>query len=283
MTADAPGGPMGMVAGSGRLPFLVARGIRNAGRRVVMVGLKGWASRRLISLADDFTWSGPTRLGRHISFFHSHGAREAILIGGVRKKDMYLRFRLLRYWPDPRTARLWYLRLRKDKRDNAVLLGVAEEFRKEGITLVAGVNYCTEHLATEGQMTARGVPASLTQDVEFGWRIARACAEMDVGQSVAVKERDIIAVEAMEGTDAMIRRAGELCPAGGWVMVKVARPAQDMRFDVPTIGPQTMRNLKDHGCACLVVEAGRTVVADKPVTLALADKLGIAVVGKKVE
>jgi hypothetical protein len=129
-------------------------------------------------------------------------------------------------------------------------------------------------------MTRAAVGASLRADVEFGWRIARASAELDIGQSIAVKERDIIAVEAVEGTDAMIRRAGELCPVGGWVMVKVARPEQDMRFDVPTVGPQTISLLAECGCKCLVLEAGRTIVVDKPVTLELADRLGVAVVGK---
>jgi len=277
---DRPDKPVGLVAGSGRPPFLVAQAIRKLGGRVVMVGLRGLASRRLASLADAFTWSGPTRLGRWISFFRANGVAEAILIGGVRKSDMYLPLRIIRYLPDLRTALLWYHRLRKDKRDNSILLAVAEELKGEGIELVSGVRYCGEHLATEGLMTRRPVPRSAEADVEFGWRIARASADLDVGQSVAVKERDIIAVEAMEGTDEMIRRAGALCRSGGWTMVKVARPNQDMRFDVPTVGPRTLRNLKEAGCACLVLEAGRTFIADKPVTIELADRLGIAVLGK---
>jgi len=271
--------PVGVVAGSGRLPFLVAGGIRHAGRPVVMVGLTGLASQRLPDQTDAFRWSGLTRLGTWISFFRRHGVREAILIGGVRKRDMYLPLRLLRYIPDLRTARLWYGRLRKDKRDNAVLACVAEELCKEGIELVSIVKYCKEHLADEGLMTRTAVPRSVTADVEFGWRIARASADLDIGQSVAVKERDIIAVEAMEGTDAMIRRAGRLCRVGGWTLVKVARPEQDMRFDVPTIGPHTIQNLKDAKGLCLVLEAGKTMIVDKPATLALADELNIAVVG----
>jgi hypothetical protein len=130
-------------------------------------------------------------------------------------------------------------------------------------------------------MTRAAPPTNVAEDVEFGWRIARSCADMDVGQSVAVKERDIIAVEAMEGTDAMIRRAGELCRVGGWTLVKVARSNQDMRFDVPTVGVSTIKNLKDAGCACLVLQANKTLIVDKPATLQLADKLGIAVIGKK--
>lgn len=272
--------PIGMIAGNGHLPLLVAKGIGKAGHPVAIVGLKGFASPRLIDLADEFTWAALTRPGRWISFFRKHDVSEAIMIGGVRKSDMYLRFRLLRYIPDLRAVRLWYRTLRKDKRDNAVLLAIAGELQSEGIYLVAASKYCSEHLAHEGLMTQTPIPGGSSEDVEFGWGIARSSAALDIGQCVAVKERDIIAVEAMEGTDAMIHRAGQLCAVGGWTLVKVARPNQDMRFDAPTIGPETIRNLKQAGCGCLVVEAGKTMIADKPATLALADKLRIAIVGK---
>ena len=202
------------------------------------------------------------------------------MIGGVRKKDAFSPLRLLRYIPDLRAIRLWYSTLRNDRRDNVLLLAVIDELRREGIELVSSVKYCKEHLAEEGLMTRTSVPHSAEADVEFGWKIARASANLDIGQSIAVKERDIIAVEAMEGTDAMIRRAGRVCRVGGWTMVKVARPKQDMRFDVPTVGPSTISNLKDAKCVCLVVEAGKTLIVDKPATLALADRLKIAVVGK---
>lgn len=272
---------VGLIAGNGRGPFLVARGMRQAGLRVVVLGLRGFASPRLAGLADEFRWVGLTRMGGWLRALRRAKVGRAVMIGGVRKGDMYSRWRLLRYIPDLRTALLWYVRVRKDKRDNAVLLAVADELGGKGIELVSSVEYCSEHLAGEGLMTRKAPPGGWEADVDFGWRIARASADLDIGQSVAVKERDIIAVEAIEGTDAMIRRAGELCPAGGWTLVKVARPEQDMRFDVPTVGPETIRNLRDAGCRCLAVEAGRTVIVDKPDTLALADTLGVAVVGRK--
>lgn len=275
--------PVGLIAGSGRLPFLVANGVRKQGRPMIVVGLSGLASPRLKDLADDFAWASITQPGKWISTLRRHGVHEAVMIGGVRKKAMYHPLRLVQNIPDWRAIRVWYFRVRKDKRDNAVLLAVTDELRSEGIELVSSVKYCTEHLADEGLMTKAPVPRPAEGDVEFGWRIARASAELDIGQSIAVKERDIIAVEAMEGTDAMIRRAGRVCRVGGWTMIKVARPKQDMRFDVPTIGPSTLRNLKDAKCICLVVEAGRTLIVDKPATLALADRLGIAVVGKRAE
>jgi len=273
--------PVGLIAGSGRLPFLVAQGIVKTGRPLVVVGLRGLASTRLRDLADHFAWGVITRPGRWLAIFARHGIHEAVMIGGVRKKVIYAPLRLLRNIPDWRAARMWYLKLRKDRRDNAVLLAVADELRGEGIELVSSVKYCKEHLAGEGLMTRASLSGDLEGDVEFGWRIARASAELDIGQSVAVKERNIIAVEGIEGTDAMIRRAGRLCRVGGWTLVKVARPKQDMRFDVPTIGPGTLQNLKKARCACLVVEAGKTLIVDKPATLALADKLKIAIVGRR--
>jgi hypothetical protein len=280
-----PGGaqPVGLIAGSGRLPFLVAQGVLREGRPLVTVGFRGLASVRLRDLEGEFIWGGITRLSTWLRALKKRGVHEAVMIGGVRKKEIYRPLRILRYIPDLRTIRLWYSRLRKDKRDNAVLLAVADELRKEGIELVSSVRYCREHLADEGLMTKTPIPRGAEKDVEFGWRIARASADLDIGQSIAVKERDIVAVEAMEGTDAMIRRAGRVCRVGGWTLVKVARPKQDMRFDVPTVGPSTLRNLKDAKCVCLVLEAGRTLIADKPATIALADRLRIAVVGRRAE
>lgn len=275
--------PVGLVAGSGRLPFLVAQGMLNAGRSLVVVGLSGLASRRLKDMAHQFVWAGFVKPSSWVRMFRRHGVKEAVMIGGVKKRAIYSPLRVLRYIPDLRAAKIWYVRLRKDKRDNALLLAVADELRSEGIELVSSVKYCKEHLADAGLMTRTSVPRGAEADVEFGWHIARASADLDIGQSIAVKERDIIAVEAMEGTDAMIRRAGRVCRVGNWTMVKVARPKQDMRFDVPTIGPGTIRNLKDAKCVCLVVEAGKTLIVDKPATVALADKLGIAVVGKESE
>ena len=275
--------PVGLIAGMGRLPFLVAEGMRKTGRPVVIAAMVGLASPRLKDQADVFTWINIARPGGWFRFFRKRDVHEAVMIGGVRKKEVFSPLRFFRYIPDLRAIRLWFSTLRHDRRDNPLLLAVADELRKEGIELVSSVKYCKEHLAEDGLMTQTPVPRSAEADVQFGWDIARASADLDIGQSIGVKDRDIIAVEAMEGTDAMIRRTGRVCRVGGWTMVKVARPKQDMRFDVPTVGPSTIRNLKDAKCVCLVVEAGRTLIVDKPATLALADRLKIAVVGKRAE
>jgi DUF1009 family protein len=271
---------VGLIAGSGRLPVLIAEGVRRAGRPLVVVALRGQADPSLRRWAGTFAWAGIARVGRWIRLLRRHRVRQAVMAGAVRKAQMYAPLRLLRYLPDLRTLRLWYVRLRHDRRDAAVLGAVAEELAREGIELMSSVEFCREHLAGEGLLTRTPVPPALEPDVEFGLRVARASADLDIGQAVAVKERAIIAVEAMEGTDEMVRRAGGLCRSGGWVLVKVARPAQDMRFDVPTVGAETIRLLKQSGCACLVLQAGKTLILDKPLTLELADRLGIAVVGR---
>ncbi len=272
--------PVGLIAGAGRLPFLAAEGIRRAGDRAIVLGIRGSASPQLRERADVFAWVGLTRLGAWIRQLRKHGVRRAVMIGGVRKGEMHSRLRVLRNLPDIRSAIVWYCKIRGDKRDNAVLIAVADELAAEGIELISSVSYCHEHLADEGLMTRTAVPKSAVDDVEFGWRVACASADQDIGQTVAVREQDIIAVEAVEGTDEMIRRAGRLCPRGGWTLVKVARSEQDMRFDVPTVGPDTVRLLAGNGCVCLVVEADRTLIVDKDETLALADTLGLAVLGK---
>jgi DUF1009 family protein len=223
---------------------------------------------------------GVAQLGKTIAHLKRHGCRRAVMIGSVRKADMYSRRRWTRFWPDWRTVRLWYRTIRHDRRDNAVLLAVANELAREGIELMSSVEYTADHLAAEGVMTQRKPARGVQDDIDFGWRIAVASARLDIGQCIAVKDKDIIAVEAIEGTDAMIARAGQLCHAGHWTLVKVARPDQDMRFDVPTVGPDTLRHLAAAGCTCLVLEAGRTLIADKPDTLELADRLDIAVVGR---
>ena len=139
--------------------------------------------------------------------------------------------------------------------------------------------YCQEHLAGAGVMTSCQPAAYVQHDIEFGWPLAKKLGELDIGQAIAVKEREVIAVEAIEGTAEMIKRAGRFCRAGGWTLIKTSKPKQDMRFDVPCVGPETIRDLAANGGGCLVVEAQKTIIIDKPQTLDLANQLGIAVVG----
>ncbi len=276
-----PKPPIGLLAGGGRLPFMVAEGVKHAGRRLAIVGFRGSVDAGLAEFGDRFTLASMTRLNTIVRLFKRWRVRQVVMVGHVSKATMYNPLRILQLMPDLRTAKLWYGKLRKDRRDAKVLGALADELASDGIEMISSVEYCTEHLADEGQLTKLGPSAAAMADARFGWQIARQSADLDIGQALAVKDADIIAVEAMEGTDRMIQRAGELCRVGGWTLVKVARSDQDMRFDVPTVGPATIRRLKSCGGRCLVVEADRTIIIDKPRTLALADELRIPVLGMK--
>ncbi len=273
------GGPVGLIAGQGRLPVLVAQGIRAAGRQVVCVGLAGQYAPQLPDLCDRFTHAGIARLGKWIRVLSRGGVREAVMIGRVRKAKMYDPLRLIRQLPDLRAIRLWYRVLRHDRRNSAVLAAVADELAKGGITLIDSTQYIREYMAQEGVMTSRQPTPQQLADAGFGWPLVERLCELDIGQAIAVKEREVVAVEAIEGTDAMIHRAGELCRVGGWTLIKTANPSQDMRFDVPTIGPDTIDALHECGAGCLVVGAGRVILADKQELLERADRYGISVVG----
>jgi hypothetical protein len=258
---------------------MVVEGARRAGCHVTVVGLRGFADRQLPRQADLFRWAGLARIGRWIRVLRRQGVRDVILAGSVTKSSMYGRWRLLRLLPDWTSLRIWFFTIR-DKRNDTVLAAVADEFARHGITMRDCVEYSAEHLAPEGVLTKAQPSTSQLEDAQFGWRIAKEMGRMDIGQSVAVKETEVIAVEAIEGTDKMIERAGRLCPRGGWTLVKVAKPNQDMRFDVPTVGPDTIANLKEHGAGMLVIEAGKTVIIDREAMLAAAQRAGIVVVSR---
>lgn len=271
---------LGLIAGAGRFPFMVAEGAKRAGCALTIVGLKGFADPAIAEYADSFGWSGLARPGGWVRVFKRRGVSSVILAGSVVKSQMYGRFRLLRLLPDWTAMRIWFFTI-PDKRNDTVLSAVADEFARHGIIMDECTRYSQEHMAPEGVLT-RGQPSpSQMKDVAFGWGVAKEMGRLDVGQSIAVKETEVIAVEAIEGTDRMIERAGALCPRGGWTMVKVAKPNQDRRFDVPTVGPETIENLSRHGAKMLVIEAGETVIVDREKMVAAADRAGIVVVGRR--
>jgi DUF1009 family protein len=268
-----------IVAGNGQLPFLVAKGARAAGVKVCVLGMRGQAAAELADWADRFEWVPLARLGRWIRSARKFGASEMILAGGVKKTEAFSAWRIGRYIPDWRALKIWFWRARKDRRNLAVLGAIADELQEEGITVINSVKYCAEAMADEGVMTRRTPSKDVQDDIEFGWPLAMKIAEFDIGQSLAIRERDVIAVEGIEGTDAMIERAGTLVK-GGWILIKVAQPHQDMRFDVPTVGPETIERLKKYSAKALVIQAGKTIMIEKEKMIELADKYGIAIVGR---
>ena len=274
--------PIGLIAAGGGLPLAAVRGIHAARRRVVCVGLRGQFHPELPATCDMFLQAGLIQLGRWIRLLKKHGCREALMLGKVHKERMYDPFRWFRYVPDLRAGKLWFGILRHDKRPDSMLGAIAGEFALDGITMIDSTRYIPELMAHEGVMTKTKPTGAQLADIEFALPIIHRLGDLDIGQSIAVSDRDVIAVEAIEGTDSMIERAGVLCKRGKWTLVKIAKPGQDMRFDVPTVGPQTILNMQRNGGTCLAVEAGKTILLDKPQFLELADRAGIAVVGLSV-
>ncbi|MBN1457600.1 MAG: UDP-2,3-diacylglucosamine diphosphatase LpxI [Sedimentisphaerales bacterium] len=273
-------GVIGLIAGQGRLPFLIADGAKKAGLKVVCAALVDSAEPELAEHVDVFATVPIARPGVWIKKLKACGVTNTIMVGRIAKKRIYTPFRLARYLPDWRGLRIWYWRLRgRDKRNDTLLCAIADELATANVILEDSTMYCKEHLATEGIMTKTKPGPSANGDIEFGWKIVKKLGELDIGQAIAVREKEIIAVEAIEGTAKMIERAGQLCKKGGWTLIKTAKPDQDMRFDVPCVGPDTIKGLADNGGKCLVVQKDKTIIIDKPETIVLADKLGIAIVG----
>ncbi|MBM4103059.1 MAG: LpxI family protein [Planctomycetes bacterium] len=272
---------LGLIAGQGRLPFLVAQGAKKAGLKIICAGLADNADPELAKYVDVFFYGAIARPGGWMRNLRRYGAKQTIMVGRVVKANIYTPWRIVKYLPDWRALRIWYWRLRhKDKRNDTVLNAIADELASGGIILMDSTQYCKDHMATEGVLTQTQPPASVWTDIEFGWPMVKEIGRLDIGQALAVKEREIIAVEAIEGTAKMIERAGQLCKKGGWTLLKAAKPNQDMRFDVPCIGIDTIESLARSKACCVVIEKDKTIIIDKPQTLELADRLGIAVVGR---
>jgi DUF1009 family protein len=269
--------PVGLLACAGRFPIAIAEKARELGLPVVCVGLKGMADPALKGLCHEFHWLRRLSLGFIIRSFHRGGVRRWAMAGKFHKHLIFRPWRWLQFLPDWRLLRFWFSRRRRANNDDSLLLGLINEFRAEGLECVSALDLCPELLVREGVLTRRRPTPTEEKDIAFGWELAKEMGRLDIGQSVMVRERAVLAVEAIEGTDQAILRAGELCGRGGFVVVKVAKPRQDMRFDVPTVGTQTIESMRAAGARVLAIEAGKTILLDEVATVALADRYGIAI------
>ncbi|QEG29056.1 hypothetical protein GobsT_38450 [Gemmata obscuriglobus] len=272
-----PREPVGLLACAGRFPVVFAEKARECNIPVVCVGAVGLADPVLRDLCTEFVWLHRMSIGSVCRAFRRGGARRWTMAGKFEKKILFRPWRWLHYIPDWKMLRFWFLRRRKANNDDSLLLGLIDEFRAEGLECVSALDLCPELLVPEGVLTKRHPTKSEQRDIAFGWELAREMGRLDVGQSVMIRERAVLAVEAIEGTDMAIRRAGELCSRGGFVVIKLAKPEQDKRFDVPTVGTQTIETMHRAGATALAIEAGRTIVIDQAATVALAEKYGITI------
>jgi UDP-2,3-diacylglucosamine hydrolase len=268
-----PATALGLIAGNGQFPSLVARAARQAGRRVVAVAIREEASPELAAEVDELQWVGLGQLGRCIEVLRAAGVHEAVMAGQVKHRQIFSDVR-------PDLALVGVLARLALKNTDSLIGGVADALERAGIRLLPSTALLAEHMAGEGALTRKRPGRGALKDVVYGRRIAIALAGLDLGQTVVVKDRAAVALEAMEGTDEVIRRAGRIAGTGT-VVVKVAKPRQDMRFDVPVVGPGTLEAMAEAGAALLAVEAARTLILDRPAFLARADALGLSVLGMK--
>lgn len=273
---------VGLVAGWGRFPVLVAEALVKSRRRVVCVALRGLADPHLEYLCDHVKWMGVARLGGHLRYFEKQRAHSVTMAGKLFKAELlFERASVFALWPDwtcVRTLAPHFVFRRRDTRDDSLLTAVTDAYLRRGMPVRPATNFAPELLIDEGVLTRRTPRAAEQRDIAFGWEIAKQMGALDIGQSITVREGTVLAVEAVEGTDQCIARTGALCPRGGWTLVKVAKPDQDMRFDVPTIGPQTVERVSHAGGRAIAVEANRTIILDAEETTRKADQLGIAIV-----
>ena len=280
MDTRTPRPPLGLIAGEGVFPVLVARGERAAGRRVVCAGFAGSVWPTLRDEVDEFRTFSVARVNGWMRFVADRGCREAIVVGRVTKGAAHDPLWFVRYIPDWRTTKIVWRLLRHDRRPQTFIDMVIRELASDGVTVIDSTTYCADHLTAPGVLTRRQPTDAQRADAAFGWDLCRRISRMDIGQAIAVHHRTVVAVEALEGTNAMIERAGQLCRrGGGWTLIKVANTSQDLRIDVPTVGTTTIEKLAAAGCGCLVLEAGKTIMLEKPKVLDLADRHKIAVVG----
>jgi UDP-2,3-diacylglucosamine hydrolase len=263
--------PLGLIAGNGRFPFLVAAAARRAGRSVVAVAIREEASPELEGEVDQMHWVGLGQLGRCIETLKTAGVHEAVMAGQVKHRQIFSDV-----VPD---LKLMALLARLAFKNTDSLIGaVAETLESEGIRLLPSIGLLADQMATAGAMTRRGPSRDERKDIDYGRRIATTLAGMDLGQTVVVKARAAVALEAMEGTDEVIRRAGRLA-GPGTVVVKVAKPRQDMRFDVPVVGPATLEAMREAGASVLALDAGKALLIDKVTFLEAAEGDGVKVFG----
>ena len=262
----------GLIAGNGRFPFLVLQGARDSGADIVVAAIKEETAPEIADHTANLEWLGVGQLGRLIRYFKRQNVSHVIMAGQVKHHQIFR----LNALPDLRMVRVL---ARLSTRNTDSLIGaVADELAREGMTLVDSTIFLESLLARNGVLTSRTPTKQELADFDYGLGVAREIGRMDLGQTIAVKDRAVVAIEAMEGTDAVIKRAGEVTHGRPFVVIKRAKPDQDMRFDVPVIGLPTIEVMAVAGATAIHVTAGKTLLFDRDELIACADKNSITIV-----
>ncbi|MGD9562688.1 MAG: LpxI family protein [Pyrinomonadaceae bacterium] len=264
----------GLIAGNGDFPFLVLEGARKAGEPLAVAAIKEETDKRIERSAETLAWVGIGQLGKMIAFFKKAGVSKVMMAGQVKHVQLFSGA-----VPDVRMLKmLWNLPRRNT---DSLIAGIAAELENDGIELIDSTYFLQDHLASTGVLTRRDPNDIELANIEYGLQIANEIARLDLGQTIVVRAKACVAIEAMEGTDATITRAGQLAN-GKLTIVKVAKPDQDMRFDVPVVGPPTVKVMTQAGATCLSVTAGKTLIFDRDRMLEAANRAKIAIVGSEL-
>jgi UDP-2,3-diacylglucosamine hydrolase len=261
---------IGLIAGNGFFPIEFAKAAKNKGVSVIAVAHEGETLPELADVVDAIFWIKVGQLGKIIKIFKEQQVSDVLMAGGIKKTRLFNGA-----MPDMRGLAL--LARMIHKKDDSLLRAVAEELESEGITVRASTLYLDNLLPQPGVLTRRKPSKDELRDIEFGWHMAKEIGSLDIGQTIVVKDQAVLAVEAIEGTDEAIRRGGRLCGKGA-VVVKICKPQQDLRFDLPAIGMQTVKTMQDVHASCLAVEAGKTIIFDRSAVSKEADRVGISIV-----
>jgi UDP-2,3-diacylglucosamine hydrolase len=263
--------PIALIGGEGKMPRLIIEGIHASKRKILLFAIKGITPPDLAKYADETVWLYLTQLGKAINECCKRNIVEITMAGRVRHSEVFSLSLLRMDWV---ALNLWWNM--KDWRADTILASIADTFKKRGITLINSIRYLSSYLSKEGVLTHKLPSKKVMADVYFGIKIAKKMGGLDIGQTVVIKNKTIVAVEAMEGTDQCLERAGQIAGTG-CVVIKMAKPSQDMRFDVPIIGVNTIEKLAKIGAFALAIEANKTIIIDKQ-TISAADQMGIALI-----
>lgn len=261
-----------LIAGKGKLPEAIASEAKSQGYTVSAIALDPLAEKSLDSSVDEIKWVNVGRFGEMIETIKKYGIKEAVMAGKVPKSLLY-KSNII---PDMRAIKLLFSL--KDRSDDSILKAISEELEKEGIKLLDITAFSSKLLTPQGILTGDKLSDDEWKDISFGWKVAKEVGRLDIGQTVVVKNQAVIAVEAIEGTDEAIRRGGRLAGKGA-VVVKVSKPDQDMRFDVPVVGLDTLNAMTEVSARVLAIEAKNSIILDRDKIIEESKKAGISVIG----
>ncbi len=260
---------IGLIAGNGKFPIAFARAAKEKGMQVIAVAHDGETMPELAQWVDRIFWIKVGQLGKLIGIFQEQGVKDVLMAGGIKKTRLFVGG-----MPDLRGMTLMAKMIHK--KDDSILRAVARELESEGITVRESTLYLDNIVAAPGILTKRKPTKDEKLDIAFGWQMAKEIGRLDIGQTVVVKDQAVLAVEAIEGTDEAIRRGGMLCKEGA-VVVKVCKPQQDLRFDLPAIGTMTIQTMEQVKASCLAIEAGKTILIERETLVREAERAGIAI------